>query len=328
MVDRHPQLSDFISIVIPLHKEGDIVEKTVHAILKVVEPLNWTYELVLIDDGSPDNTWSTIERLADDFAAIRGIRFSRNFGKEAAICAGLEMAKGNAVIVMDGDLQHPPSLIPEMVRLWRECGADVIEGVKEDRGKETFWSRLSSKFFNFIFHKLTGYDLRGASDYKLLDRQVVEAFLQMKERNIFFRGMSAWVGFKRLKLPFSVADRVGGKSNWSGRRLLGLALTAVTSFSPAPLHLITLMGVCFAVFAFVLGVQAAYMTLTGAGLGGFPTVIITLLIIGCAIMFALGIIGEYVARIYEEVKGRPRYVVVKKIGGGSSSGATGERKCS
>lgn len=304
-----------LSVVIPLYCEEAIVDKTITAVDQALDSLKeqYDYEVILVDDGSADDTWRVIERAAKSYPAIRAIRLSRNFGKEAALCAGLEMAKGKAVIIMDGDLQHPPSLIPEMVRVWHEQGADIVEAIKEERGKESLPSRLNAYVFYTLFDKLTGYDLRRSSDFILMDRQVVDAWSQLKERNIFFRGVTKWIGFKHVQVPFRVNERLTGKSGWSMYRLVKLALTAVTSFSSSPLHIVTLCGICFALFALVLGIQTLYLKLTGSALEGFTTVILLLLIIGSILMFALGIIGEYLARIYEEVKARPRYIISKII---------------
>ncbi|HEX7044658.1 MAG TPA: glycosyltransferase family 2 protein [Burkholderiales bacterium] len=302
-----------LSVVVPLFREGGQVTHTIAAIVDVLTSLGTTFELILVDDGSPDDTWQAITGAASTYPFIRAARLSRNFGKEASVCAGLEMSRGDAVVVMDGDLQHPPSLIPEMLRLWRSGEVDVVDAVKEERGKESVWSRIGASLFYRSFNALAGQDLRGASDYKLLDRRVVNAWLQMKERSVFFRGMSAWLGFRRKQVHFKVEERRSGQSKWSTLKLVQLALTAVTAFSTAPLHLVSAAGAVFAVFALVLGAQALYLKLTGAAVTGFTTVILLLLIIGCVLMFALGIIGEYLARIYDEVKARPRYVVAEWI---------------
>lgn len=302
-----------ISVVIPLYCEGGHLKESLSIIIHTLDSLNESYELILIDDGSTDNTWAILEEESQKYPMLRALKLSRNFGKESALCAGLEMARGSAVIVMDGDLQHPPELIPEMLRLWRESKADVIESVKKDRGREKLTSKIGSKLFYTILNVLSGYDLRGASDYKLMDRKVVDAWLRMGERNLFFRGMSAWLGFNRIKVPFEVPERIGGQSGWSFFRLLKLAITAVTAFSSLPLHFVTISGGVFLLFALILGGQTLVLKFTGRAVSGFTTIILLLLIIGSLLMISLGIIGEYIARIYEEVKGRPRYVIAEKI---------------
>lgn len=302
-----------LSVVIPLYREGDHLKKLISEIQMTLKPLNVPYELILVDDGSPDNTWSIIEEESKKYPMIGGLRLSRNFGKESAISAGLEKASGSAVILMDGDLQHPPQLIPEMLRLWRESKIDVVEAVKSNRGDESFINQTGAKMFYALLKKLSGYDLTNLTDYKLMDSRVVKAWLQMGERNLFFRGMSAWLGFKHEQIPFEVPERASGYSAMSLPRLTRLAITAVTSFSSLPLHIVTVLGGLFLLFALIMGIQTIYMKLAGLAVSGFTTVILLQLIIGSLLMITLGIIGEYIARIYEEVKRRPRYIVSKTI---------------
>jgi glycosyltransferase involved in cell wall biosynthesis len=241
---------------------------------------------------------------------VSAVRLSRNFGKEAALAAGLERAAGEAIVVMDGDLQHPPCLIREMLRHWRD-GAEVVEGVKEDRGRESLISRFQAELFYGLFTKLTGFDLRGASDFKLLDRRVLGAWRQMGEHNLFFRGMTAWLGFRRVTVPFTVNARIDGTSQWSTLALTRLAINAVTSFTSAPLYMLNTAGIVFLVFAMVLGLHTLTLKISGRAVDGFSTVILLLLIMGSAIMLGLGVIGVYLARIYEEAKNRPRFVVAE-----------------
>ena len=302
-----------VSIVIPVYREENNVNILLTAIQKELTITNEAYEIVLVDDGSTDNTWAMIKEAFKKYPTLRAVRLSRNFGKEYALCAGLEIAKGEAVIVMDGDLQHPPHLIPEMVRIWRESNADVVEAVKIYRGKESILGKLGAKLFYGILHMLSGYNLRGASDYKLLNRQVVNAWIKMQERGLFFRGMVSWLGFRHVQIPFQVPKRISGQSRWSIFQLCKLALTGITAFSSLPLHFVTFSGAVFFMFAVVIGVQTLYMKLTGNAVSGFTTVIILLLIIGSLLMISLGIIGLYIARIYEEVKMRPRYIVLETL---------------
>jgi polyisoprenyl-phosphate glycosyltransferase len=267
------------------------------------------YEFIIIDDGSTDDTWKELEGVSRDLPAIHLIRFSRNYGKEAALCAGLEEVDCDACIVMDSDLQHPPELIPEMVRLWKEEGYDVVEGEKILRGKEGVANKLGASMFYGVFKRLSGYDLNQASDFKLLDSKVVCAIKSMPERNTFFRGMSVWVGYKRKSIPFIVQDRMDGNSKWSVIKLSKLAMDAITSFSSLPLQLVTLLGITFLIGALILGGQTIYMKAAGIAFSGFTTVILLLLIMGSALMISLGIIGNYIAKIFNEVKGRPRYLI-------------------
>jgi dolichol-phosphate mannosyltransferase len=271
------------------------------------------YEFVLVDDGSSDVTWNEIVQMSSENKQITAIRLSRNFGKEAALCAGLDAAKGDACIVMDADLQHPPHIIPEMVRLWCEEGYDVVEGVKSSRGKESLLSKVCALTFYKLLKRFANLDLMGASDFKLLDRKVVEAWSQFKEKITFFRGMSAWVGFKRTTIPFAVNPRTDGKTRWSGKKLFKLAVYAISSYSSIPLQIVTIIGITFLIGSFILGIQTLYMKFSGKAVSGFSTVILLLLIIGSGLMISLGIIGLYIAKIYDEVKQRPRYLVSERI---------------
>ncbi|HET6893508.1 MAG TPA: glycosyltransferase family 2 protein [Pyrinomonadaceae bacterium] len=305
--------SDFVSVLMPLYCEGNHVREVLLQVREALATANVSYEIILVDDGSPDNTWTVISEEARSSSMIRAVRLSRNFGKESAICAGLEVVRGQAVIVMDGDGQHPPSLLPKMISLWRETGADIVEGTKVMRGKESLLDKLSAGLFYLIWNKLSGFELRGASDFKLMNRRSVEALLQMDERNVFFRGMTAWLGFHRVEIPFEVATRAGGRSGWSFLRRLRLALTGISAFSTLPLQLITFAGVLFLLFAIALGVQTLVVFLRGRAFSGFTTVIFLLLLIGSCLMISLGIVGEYLARIYEEVKRRPRYLITQSV---------------
>lgn len=314
-----PPEKPLISIVIPLRHEAGNIAGLLSEIETVLAPTGFDHEFVLVDDGSRDTTWAEISSLKDIVAALQGIRLSRHFGKELALCAGIEHARGEAVVVMDGDGQHPPSLLPEMIRLWRDEGASVVEAVKTDRGRERMLDRFSAWLFYLILNKLSGYDLKGASDFKLLDRKAVEAWLRMPERSVFFRGMTAWLGLKCVQVPFTVPERSSGKSGWSYVRRIKLALTGATAFSSLPLQFVTAMGALFLLFSVALGAQALYLKIVGSAVSGFTTVILLILIVGSLLMISLGIIGTYLARIYEEVKGRPRYVIAELIDTGEES---------
>ena len=277
-----------ISIIIPVYNEEKQIEETVGIILQILSGNGIECEFILVDDGSADGTWETISRLARNYSCVSAIKLSRNFGKEAAICAGLERARGDACLIIDSDLQHPPSLIPEMARLWRIEGYDVVEGIKSSRGKESFVTRIGASLFYKLLKLLSGYDLENTSDFKLLDRRVVEAWKKLGERNTFFRGMSTWVGFKRVSIPFNVSERKTGKSGWSFFKLLKLAIDAITSYSSVPLQVVTLIGVLFLLGSVVLGIQTLYKKFAGQALSGFTTVILLQLIIGSCLMISLG----------------------------------------
>ena len=297
-----------LSIVIPVYNEEKQILKTIEAVCKVLKTVTDDYRLIIVDDGSRDGTWAVLKELSAKDPRLKILRFSRNFGKEAAIMAGLSRAESKACIIMDADLQHPPELIPEMVSLWQE-GYEVVEAVKEDRGQESSVSRFSASLFYKIMNRLSGFNLENASDFKLMDKKVVAALLQMPERETFFRGMSAWVGYTRKEIYFKVPQRETGKSRWSPLKLVRLAITAFTSFSSLPLQFVTFIGILFLLGSVVLGIQTLVMKLRGLAIGGFTTVILLLLIVGSCLMISLGMIGMYIARIYNEVKARPRYII-------------------
>jgi dolichol-phosphate mannosyltransferase len=270
-------------------------------------------EMIVIDDGSTDSTWQVLEKLAEKFPALKALQFSRNFGKEAAICAGVAYSSGQACIVIDSDLQHPPELIPEMVRLWKEEHWDIVEGIKTTRGTERLINKIGARFFYRTLSYLSGYNLYGSSDFKLLDRKVVDAWLDMRERNTFFRGMITWLGYRRKQLSFSVPSRRLTQSRWSFFGLFRLAVIAITAFSSLPLQAVTILGGIFLFCAVVFSGYALLLYFAGLALPGFTTVIILELVIGGVLMISLGIIGTYIAQIYQEVKYRPRYIVARSL---------------
>lgn len=299
----------FITVIIPVYNEEIQICENINVIMECLAETGMEYMILLVDDGSTDSTWSRLKMLSEETPCIKALRLSRNFGKEAALCAGLEAAEGDCCIIMDADLQHPPTLIPEMIRLWKDEGYEVVEGVKAFRGNESIVKKVGANLFYRIQSKLSGFNMQQASDFKLLDKKVILAWRSMNERGTFFRGMSAWVGYNRISIPFNVGVRIKGVSKWSIFNLCTLAVKAITSFSSFPLYIVTFMGVLFLAGALVLGIQTLYMKLMGIALSGFTTVILLLLIIGSCLMISLGVIGTYIARIYEEVKNRPRYIV-------------------
>ena len=302
-----------LSVVLPSYNEEEMVPvaaKTVHEIL-AAEGID--HELLFVDDGSRDATWQRIREAAASVPAVRGVHFSRNFGKEAAIFAGLNEAKGDCVAVIDCDLQHPPEKLVEMYRLW-EQGFEVIEGVKSDRGKESVMHRFAAKTFYAIISRATGIDMSRASDFKLLDRKAVNVILTMREKRAFFRALSSWVGFRTTEVSYEVRERTAGESKWSTWSLMKYAVSNITAFTAMPLHLVTVFGVITLLTSVVLGIIALVQKIAGTALGGFTTVIILLLFLGSLIMISLGIIGYYVGNIYEEIKDRPRYIIADTCG--------------
>jgi len=293
----------------PVFNEAEQIFANVCTVRQLLASHNIDHQMLLVDDGSRDQTWAEIARLSETYDNVSAVRFSRNFGKESAICAALELCTGDAAVIMDSDLQHPPELIVEMERLWREEHYDVVEGVKADRGKEGLATKVSAGLFYRLFRRMTDIDIGVASDFKLLDRKVIDAWRQLPERDTFFRGMSAWLGFRRIQIPFTVQQRKTGKSKWTSRSLLKLAINAITAYTSTPLYIVAFLGAVLLVFAFVLLIQTLIMKIVGVASTGFTTVIIIQLLIGSCVMLSLGIIGIYLARIYEETKRRPRFVI-------------------
>lgn len=297
-----------LSIVLPAYNEETNIANTAKVLSGLLEEKGIEYELIFISDGSRDGTFAEIVKASRENSRIKGAEFSRNFGKEAGIFAGLELASGDAVIVMDCDLQHPPQVIPQMWELWKS-GVEVVEGVKTSRGKESLGHKLSAGIFYKVMSGLIRMDMNASSDFKLLDRKVVDVLLDLPERNTFFRALSFWAGFRTEAVQYEVQERQFGESKWSFWSLMKYAVTNATSFSTLPLQMVTVVGIVFILFSTVLALQTLARFLTGTAVEGFTTVILLLLIIGGLLMLSLGVIGHYIARIYEEVKGRPKYII-------------------
>ena len=299
-----------IELLIPVCNEASVIEANLQSILesaKAIEP-RYRLTLLVIDDGSRDGTAEALARFCAKTPQARCLAFTRNFGKEAALQAGLEHSAADAVIILDSDLQHPPELIPHMVELWNH-GIKVVEAHKTRRGQESLASRLLAGSFYRLFRALSGLDLRNQSDYKLLDRCVVDQYRQLDERSRFFRGLIQWMDYPTVRLPFCVAERSGGSSRWSRIKLVRYALHNITSFSAVPLQLVSWCGL----LCLIVGVAFASVSLVqkwqGRALDGFSTVILLQIFFSGALMLSLGIIGHYLARIYDEIKHRPSYLL-------------------
>lgn len=303
-----------LSVILPAYNEELMVGKTCRVLRETLTEAGISYELVVVNDGSWDRTWEEILKAGNKDPHILGVNFSRNFGKEAAVFAGLAQATGDVAAVMDCDLQHPPSTLIEMYHLWEE-GYEVIEGVKKSRGKESLVHKKCAGFFYHIMSKATGVNMKDASDFKMMDRKAVDSILSMPERSMFFRATSSWVGFKTISVKFEVQEREAGESKWTAWSLVKYAFTNIVAFTTLPLQFVTLGGgVCF-LCSLILGIYSLVQYFTGHAVEGYTTTLIVLLIIGSAIMLSLGIIGYYIAKIYEEVKRRPRYIISKIVKG-------------
>jgi glycosyltransferase involved in cell wall biosynthesis len=303
-----------LSVVLPAYNEEAGIAHAIEVIGGVLDTTGLGWEIVVVDDGSRDKTFDVLKELAARNAHVRALRFSRNFGKEAALLAGLKTARGEAVITMDADLQHPPKLIPAMVEAWRK-GAKVVDAVKRSRDTDGPLTRLRAKVFNTLISRLGGVNLDNSSDFKLLDRVVVDTITRaLPERQRFYRGLTDWVGYTRERILFDVEERAVGAGKWSLRGLVGLAITAIVSFTSAPLRIVTGLGLATLLFGLVVATEALWGWAHGKAVSGFTTIILTLLIIGSFIMISLGIIGEYIAKIYDEIKARPNYLIEHSVG--------------
>lgn len=297
-----------LSIVIPAYNEEENILNTAKVVGTIMQEAQIPYEIIFVSDGSTDNTYGLVAQLAKEDRRIRGLEFSRNFGKEPAMFAGLSAIKGGCAVVMDCDLQHPPQTIVKMYRKWLE-GFEVVEGMKNTRGKEGILHRLFAATFYGIISAFTGFDMENSSDFKLLDRKVVQVLLDMPERKTFFRAMSFWAGFKSCQVYYDVAQRAFGTTKWSFFRLARYAISNIVSYSTRPLSFVSYMGVISLVGGLIVAIQTLVRWLSGRALEGFTTVILLLLFLGGGILLGLGIIGGYISAIYHEVKKRPRYVV-------------------
>ena len=297
------------SIVIPVFNEGEVISKNLGVIIDSLPQCHdEEFEIIMVDDGSSDDTITEIQRMCEQKTFIKCVSFTRNFGKEAAMLAGLRYALGEAVIVMDSDLQHPPSLIGEMLEIW-ERGDKVVHGCKKTRGSESFLYKYSSTLFYFLFKKMTRIDMRGHSDFKLLDRDVVDAYCNLPEKGRFFRAAIPYLGFSSKAVYFDVEDRVGGESSWTLGNLVRYSIDGIANFTSLPLHLISFASIAVFSVSIVMAVFALVQYLSGTAVEGFTTVIILLMFIGSLIMFSLGQIGIYLEKIFDEVKSRPNYII-------------------
>ncbi|MCK6513126.1 glycosyltransferase family 2 protein [Myxococcota bacterium] len=319
-----------LSIVLPAYNESEGISTVVKELLwptlqkifpsvsGLFEP-SAAFEVLIVDDGSKDETFVRVQALAAEIPWVRGLRFSRNFGKEAAIYAGLEAARGEAVLVMDSDGQHPPEVIEQMWAIWKTGQFDIISGVKQDRSVDSLLGRTASGLFYGVMRRLTRIDLHGHSDFKLIRDTVVREYLEQPERMRFFRALVPWLGFRQANVPFVVAERVAGTSRWSMLGLARLALTAITSFTGAPLYWSAYLG-AFGLFAsFLLTLQALYSWLTGIAVPGWTSLTFLLLFFGSTILLSLGLIGVYLHQIFEEVKRRKPFIVAETTPALSSS---------
>ena len=297
-----------IDIVIPCYNEELNILSLVNKIDATVANTSYIHTFIFVDDGSTDNTCLRIKKISELRENVCLIKLSRNFGKEAAIAAGLKQCTSDGAIIIDADLQHPPNLIPDMICEW-EKGAHIVDAVKTSRHKEKPLRRMASAIFNKIFSRLTGLDFAGASDFKLLDKKAIDILNNIEEKTRFFRGLTHWIGLNHVTVEFKVEDRNAGRTKWNTLDLFRLSIDAVTSHSQKPLQIISFLGIFTLLFSILLGVQTLYNKLSGNAFSGFTTVIIVMLILASIIMIGIGLLGTYLSKIYDEVKGRPICII-------------------
>ena len=307
---------ELVSIVIPVLNEAANLRALVARLTPVLDGLDVEWELVFVDDGSTDDSLARLKSLNTSDARIKAVSLSRNFGKEVALAAGLKYARGDAAIMLDADLQHPPELLTQFIARWRD-GFQVVYGQRIDRNTDGPARRLVSRAFYKLFNALVKTDIpEGAGDFRLLDRKAIDAMNRIGEASRFNKGLFSWIGFKSVGVPYTVAERAdGGHSRWNVRRLVHFALDGLTSFSTLPLRISTLLGLAVSIFAFCFAVIVVLETLLyGVKVPGFPTLMISVMFFAGVQLIFLGIIGEYLGRVYEEVKARPLFLVAEEIG--------------
>ena len=316
----HPELS----VVVPVFNEGENIEALVGALVPVLEGCVASFEIVFVDDGSRDDTLARIRQAATTDSRLRAVSFSRNFGKEIALAAGLDHAQGRAVVMIDADLQHPPETIATFVAKWRE-GYDMVYGQRVDRSTDGPIRRWMTEKFYTLFARFGETPLPpGAGDYRLMDRKVVEALRRLGEQARFSKGLYAWVGFKSIGVPFEVQERLHGTSKWGYRQLTRFAFDGLSSFSTLPLKLATYIGLGISIFAFTYAITMLLRTMVlGVDVPGFPSLIVSVMFFSGIQLVFLGVIGEYVGRIFAEVKRRPLYIVAEEVGGRHGSREAG-----
>ena len=310
-----------LSVVVPVYNEASNIGPLCERIIPILDRVSAEWEILFVDDGSKDDTLDRIRQETARDPRIGAVSLSRNFGKEIAIAAGLDHARGQAVVIMDADLQHPPEMIEAFVERWR-AGYVMVYGQRTDRSDETRFKRNSAHLFYRLFERFGEMSLpEGAGDFRLIDRRGVEVLRALNERARFSKGLYAWIGFKSTGVPFAVEERHAGASKWSIRKLFRFAFDGITSFSTVPLRIWTYLGLVVSFFSIMTALYYLVRTLLyGTDLPGFPSLIVSVMFFSGIQLMSLGIIGEYVGRIFAEVKRRPLYVVAERLGGAAAMG--------
>jgi polyisoprenyl-phosphate glycosyltransferase len=300
-----------LSVVAPVYNEEDTLETFYSRVCEALEGLR--FELVLVDDGSSDRSPEMLSEVASNDPRVHVVFLSRNFGHQTALTAGLDHARGDAVVMLDADLQDPPELIPRMLDHWR-AGCDVVYAVRQERDGESRFKLATARWFYKLFDKLAQVDLvHNSGDFRLLDRRPLDALLSMRERSRFLRGMTVWVGYRQAAVPYDRDPRYAGETKYTLSKMLRFSLDAISSFSHRPLQLATLLGFIVSTLAFIAIPVVIVLRILGSYLPGFSSITLAVLLLGGIQLIAIGIIGEYVGRIYDEVKGRPLYLVRTRL---------------
>lgn len=317
-----------VSVVVPVFNEEAVLDALHRRVVSALERSGESFELVLVDDGSRDGSWEKMRALAARDARVALVRLSRNFGHQIAVTAGVDAARGDAVVLMDADLQDPPEVVPEMIARWRE-GYDVVYGRRTRREGETWFKRVTAAAFYRTLRRLTSIDIPADSgDFRLMSRRVVEALKQLRERNRFVRGLVAWVGWRQVAVEYERAPRLAGETKYPLRKMVRFAGDAIVSFSYAPLRLATTLGLVVSAASFSYAVYAVLARLFDWNVvQGWASLMVAVLFIGGVQLVSLGIIGEYVGRVYDEVKGRPLYLAeVQRAGEAAGEAAPDARE--
>ena len=314
----------FISCIVPVYNEQANVEQFFPQLATCLQNMTERFEIIVVDDGSRDETLKKLLQLPV-ILKIKVLSFSRNFGKETALTAGLEHCSGDVAIIMDADFQHPIETLPEFLHQWTE-GYDMVYGVRKNRDNESRIKRNFARLFYWLMAKITQIDIpNNAGDFRLLDRKVINAINSFKERTRFMKGLYAWVGFKKTPVAFEVQNRAGGKSSWRFFKLTELAITGITTFSDVPLRVWGFIGLIISLVSLLYAIYFVTDTLIfGTDLPGFPSLIVAVMFLGGIQLLSVGILGEYIARIFTEVKQRPKYIIETKVGFDKSSFPAGE----
>jgi glycosyltransferase involved in cell wall biosynthesis len=304
-----------VSVVVPVWNEEQNIDALFDRLTPVLDGTGLSWEIVCINDGSTDGTLARLTVAHGCNPRIKVVDLSRNFGKDAALSAGLDHAAGRVVIPMDGDLQHPPEVIPELIAKWRE-GFEMVYAVRRSRQDQGFIGRMTARLFYWTFDKFAEVKLpHGAGDFRLLDRKVVEALKVMRERNRFMKGIFTWVGFRQTGVYYDVADRNQGTSKWHFRSLLKFGLSGIAAFSNMPLRMCGMLGAAISLFAFAyIVVRLIHTAIYGIDVPGYESILVTILFLGGIQLISLGVLGDYLGRVFDEVRGRPLYLARDRIG--------------